>query len=387
MSSPAARLSFAYFAYFSAIGVFTPFWSPYLALRGFGAFEIGLLLAIAAGVRAIGPLAFGWLADASGRPTAILRLAALSSLLSFALLPLLSGLTGFIVLTVLFCFGWNFIAPSLDAHTLASLGATSARYGRIRSGGSLGFIARAWGGGALFEQVGYELVPTLMLALIAATLIATMSLAATPLSGHAPAMRFRTAMRSRPVWVALLVAALIALSFGPYYTFFSLYLERFGYSRGVIGFLWALGVIAEIGIFAAGGSMLARFSIRALYVAAAGATAVRWTLTAMFADSVFVLAFAQLLHSMGFAVLHFAIVLTAQRQFPPEAAARGQALFSSVGYGVGGMLGSLLGGIVWSTISPEAAYLYAAVVVVLALFCAWVGLRGTSLDRTDAQTA
>ncbi len=42
---------------------------------------------------------------------------------------------------------------------------------------------------------------------------------------------------------------------------------------------------------------------------------------ALFADSLPV-AFAQLLHSMGFAVLHFAIVLTAQRQFPSEAAAR-----------------------------------------------------------------
>lgn len=388
MSSPAARLSIAYFAYFSAIGIFTPFWSPYLALRGFDAFEIGVLLAIAAGVRAVGPLAFGWLADASGRPTAILRLAALTSLLGFALLPLVSGLAGFIALTVLFCFGWNFIAPSLDAHTLARLGPTSARYGRIRLWGSIGFITLAWLGGVLFQRIGYELVPALMLAFIAATLLATLSIAPTSLAGRAPSsLGFRTALRSRPVWIALLVAALVAMSFGPYYTFFSLYLERLGYDRGAIGFLWALGVLAEIGIFAAGGSMLAKYTIRTLYIAAAGGTAVRWALTALGAESLLLLGFAQLLHSMGFAVLHFAVVLTAQRQFPSEAAARGQALFSSVGYGIGGMLGSVLGGVVWSTISPRAAYLYAAVVVVLALFCAWAGLRGTSLDRNDVRTA
>ena len=84
------------------------------------------------------------------------------------------------------------------------------------------------------------------------------------------------------------------------------------------------------------------------------------------------------------AVLHFAIVLCAQQLFPSAAAARGQALFSSVGYGVGGMLGSLLGGLVWSEISPSASYLGASVVVVLAAFCAAVGLRGTSLDRPSA---
>jgi PPP family 3-phenylpropionic acid transporter len=387
VSASAARLSIAYFVYFSAIGIFTPFWSPYLELRGFNPFQISLLLAIAAGVRAVGPLAFGWLADASGRPTAVLRLAALFSLLSFALLPLLSGLTGFIVLTVLFCCGWNFIAPSLDAHTLARLGRSSARYGRIRLWGSVGFIVMAWSGGVVFQHAGYELVPFVMMAFIVGTVLATISIAPTAARSPAvPGTTLRSALWSRPVLVALLVAALIAISFGPYYALFSLYLERFGYSRSVIGLLWALGVVAEVGIFATGGSMLAKYSIRTLFISAAAATALRWALIGLFPGHLLVLAGAQLLHSMGFAVLHFAVVLTAQRQFPAAATARGQALFSSVGYGAGGMLGSLLAGIVWSTISPQAAYLSAAVVVVLATLCAWAGLRGTSLDRTPAQS-
>lgn len=386
MRSPIPRLSIAYFVYFGAIGIFTPFWSPYLELRGFDAVEIGLLLAVAAGVRAIGPLAFGWLADVSAKPTATLRLAALLSVASFALLPFMSGLIGFVVLTVLFCFGWNFIAPSLDGHTLARLSGTSARYGRVRLWGSLGFIVLSWLGGVTFEREGYLLMPPLMMGFIVATFIATLSIAPIPAQKHAgPVGDFRSSLISRPVIVALLVAALVSMSFGPYYTFFSLYLERAGYGRGVIGFLWALGVLAEIGVFAAGSSLLAKYSIRALFIAAAAATGVRWLLTAYFVDSAIVLGFAQLLHSMGFAVLHFAIVLTALRQFPPHAAARGQALFSSIGYGVGGMGGSLLGGFIWSAISPQAAYLFAALVVTLATFCAWVGLRGTSLDTARAR--
>jgi MFS transporter, PPP family, 3-phenylpropionic acid transporter len=379
---PVARLSSAYFVYFCAIGIYTPFWSPYLALRGFDAFEIGLLLAISAGVRAVGPLVFGWFADASGRPTLVLRLAALLSVLSFSLLPLLSTLFGFIVLTVLFSFAWNSIAPSLDAHTVARLGQTSARYGRIRLWGSVGFIALSWLGGVLFEIQGYEWVPVLMMGFVVATLATTMSIVATPAVSHAHvSSSFGSTLRTRPVVIALLVAALISMSFGPYYTFFSIYLESFGFSRSTIGFLWALGVLAEIGIFAAGGSMLARFSIRALLVSAAIATALRWAVIAWFPQHVVLIAMVQLLHCMGFAVLHFAIVMSAQRLFPAAAASRGQALFSSVGYGVGGMLGSLLGGWIWSAISPQASYLSAAVVVVFAAFCAAVGLRGTSLDR------
>lgn len=382
MSSAAVRLSIAYFVYFCAIGVYTPFWSPYLALRGFRPVEIGLLLAVAAGVRSVGPLVFGWLADASGRPTAVLRFAALLSVLSFAALPLLSNLVGFIVMMAAFSFGWNAIAPALDARTLAGIGPTSARYGRIRVWGSIGFIGVAWLGGLLFERAGYAWVPVLMMAFIVATLAATMSLGASPsVAAVASPMSFRSALRRRPVLVALTVALLISLSFGPYYAFFSLYLESFGVSRGVIGFLWALGVIAEIGIFAAGGSILAKYSIRTLLTAAALATAVRWVVIALLPQHLLLLALVQLLHCMGFAVLHFAIVLTAQRSFPAGAAARGQALFSSVGYGIGGTLGSLVGGLIWSAISPTASYLFAAIVVVCAAFCAAFGLRATALDR------
>jgi PPP family 3-phenylpropionic acid transporter len=378
-------LSIAYFVYFCAIGIYTPFWSPYLALRGFDAFDIGLLIAVAAGVRSVGPLAFGWLADASRRPTAMLRLAALLSMLSFAALPLLSNLFGFIVMMAVFSFGWNSIAPSLDAHTLSRLGPTSARYGRIRLWGSVGFIALSWLGGVLFERAGYQWVPILMMGCIAATLAATMSIASAPdMARVTSGGGFRNALRSRAVLMALLVAGLISMSFGPYYAFFSLYLESYGFGRGTIGFLWALGVIAEIAIFAAGGSMLARYSIRALLIGAAAATAVRWAVIALFPRSGLLIALVQLLHCMGFAVLHFAIVLTAQRLFPSEAAVRGQALFNSLGYGVGGMLGSLLGGFIWSTFSPTASYLCAAVVVVCAALCAAVGLRGTSLDRGAA---
>jgi PPP family 3-phenylpropionic acid transporter len=146
-------------------------------------------------------------------------------------------------------------------------------------------------------------------------------------------------------------------------------------------------VLAEIGIFALGGSMLAKFSIRVLLTAAAVATGLRWVAIAWFPQQLPLIALVQLLHCMGFAVLHFAIVMSAQRLFPPEAASRGQALFSSVGYGIGGMLGSLGGGLVWAEISPSASYLCAAVIVVLAALCAAVGLRGTALDRPAAATA
>jgi PPP family 3-phenylpropionic acid transporter len=385
VTSNSARLAAGYFVYFGAIGIFTPFWSPYLALRGFDSWQIGLLLAASGAARVIGPLVIGWIADASGRPTRILRLTVALSAAIFALLPVVQGLAGFLALTVLFSFCWNSFVPLYDAHTLAHLGEQRARYGLIRLWGSVGFIVLSWAGGAAFEHSGYEAMPLLMFALITVTLLMTLATAAmTPAATVPGAQGFRAALRSRDVIVALVVAALVGTSFGPYYVFFSLYLEQHGYSRGAIGFLWALGVIAEIGVFAYGRSLLGRFSIRMLFVLAAAGSALRWAAIGLFVEHPIAIALAQLLHCLGFAVLHLAMVLTAQRMFPRGLESRGQALFSGMTYGVGGALGSVLAGLTWSAFSPRASYLGAAFIVVLAALYAALGLRAGALDYDGA---
>lgn len=382
MNSSSLRLCAGYFAYFGAVGIFAPFWSPYLALRGFSALEIGVLIAVVAAARSVSPIGFGWLADATQRPTMVLRIAAGLAAASFALLPLQSGLAGFVALSVCFGVFWNSVIPLYDAHTLSHLGAASARYGRLRLWGSVGFIVFSWAGGVWFGRVGYEQVPLLILGLTAATFVATLAISPMPARATpASSGRFGVALRSRAVIVALLVSALVIMSFGPYYAFFSLWLERHGYDQATIGLLWALGVAAEIGVFALGQSLLARFSIRMLFIAAAVGTALRWLVVALLVASPVALALSQLLHCLGFAVLHFATVLTAQRAFPRGLESSGQSLFSAVVYGVGGLLGSLLAGVIWTTFSPQASYVCAVFIVVLAALCAAVGLRGTALDR------
>jgi PPP family 3-phenylpropionic acid transporter len=255
--------------------------------------------------------------------------------------------------------------------------------------GSVGFIAASWLGGATFERIGYQAVPTLTVTLVGLTLIATLLIRPLDQASdkHAQGAGFGKAVASRAAIVALASAALIAVSFGAYYVFFSLYLAAHGYSKQAIGLLWALGVIAEVVVFAAGSSLLRRFTIRNLFVAAALGTCIRWWMTALWVAQPVAIACAQLLHCLGFAVLHFAIVLSAQRLFPAGLASRGQALFSSVGYGFGGMAGSLLAGVIWVGFSPRASYVSAAFIVVLAAVLAFVGLRGTVLDSQPSSPA
>ncbi len=58
-----------------------------------------------------------------------------------------------------------------------------------------------------------------------------------------------TVLKRPEIRAFLAICLLIQLSHGPYYTFYTIYLEQHGYNRGLIGQLWALGVIAEVVIF------------------------------------------------------------------------------------------------------------------------------------------
>jgi PPP family 3-phenylpropionic acid transporter len=165
-------------------------------------------------------------------------------------------------------------------------------------------------------------------------------------------------------------------SHGPYYAFFTLYLEDFGYSRSLIGQLWGLGVIAEIGVFLMMPRLLPRFGARRLLLAAVGLTALRWLLIALFAASVPVILFAQSLHAASFGLYHAVAIYMIHTLFTGVHQGRGQALYSSVSFGAGGAVGSLVSGYLWTGINPGAMFLLAAVTSLCALAVVYRGIRG-----------
>ena len=87
-------------------------------------------------------------------------------------------------------------------------------------------------------------------------------------------------MSRPPVLGLLLAAALMQASHGPYYVFFSIYLEAEGFEPGVIGALWSLGVIAEVVMFAVLPPLLGRFALGHVFLCCFLLTTIRWLLLA-----------------------------------------------------------------------------------------------------------
>ncbi len=372
---PYWRLAGFYLFYFGTLGALIPYWSLYLAARGYGAREIGEVFAVMAATKLVAPNVWGWLGDRSGRRMAIVRLGALGAFLAFCGVFLAGGYGWLLAAVALFSFFWNAVLPQVEATTMNHLGPETHRYASVRLWGSVGFIVAVAGLGAVLERTGAGAVPVAVAAMLAGIWAASLAVPeARGAAGGGAAGGLLGLLRRREVAGLLAVCFLAQASHGPYYAFFTLYMEGAGHARAVIGGLWALGVVAEIGVFLVMHRWLPRYGAVPLLMAALALTAARWVLIAAFPGSLVLMAGAQLLHAASFGVYHASAIHLIHAWFRGRHQGRGQALYSSLSFGAGGAAGSYAAGWAWDGAGPGATYLGAAVVALLALGVAWASL-------------
>ena len=369
------RVGLFFAAYFAAAGALAAYFPLYLEHRGLSAAQIGIVMAVAQGMRIFGPTAWGWLADHTTERVRILQFTSVATAICFV--PVLfPGGFGYLLLTMFavhfFMTGQVPIAEAMAATQLRDDPQAAARYGRLRAWGSISFVVVAIGTGIVLDWLGVHLQPWLVVALLAATALAGSLVREAP---HAPHSRAAVSVRAlfaepRVRWFFLSVLLMI-FAHGALYTYFSLHLAALGYSKSAIGVMWVVGVVVEIGFFFVQGRVFARFDAFRLLAASFALAALRFVLIAEAAEVVALLVIAQALHAATFAVHHSASILTIQRWFHGRATARGQALYVSIGYGVGGTAGSLLAAWLWSTLGASAAFLSSSIAALLG----WLAVR------------
>ncbi len=377
---PYWRFSNFYFFFFASIGVLVPYWSLYLKSLGFGPAEIGELMAVIMATKIIAPNIWGWIADHTGRRVQIVRLTTLLALIVFAGIFLGQGYWWIAAVMCLFSFFWNAALPQFEAATMTMLGDQSHRYSRIRLWGSVGFIVAVIALGPVLDAVGAAVIPVAILLMLAGLVVSSWLV---PLEKAKPPEQtdgsIWQVLFQPQVVVVLLVCFLLQASHGPYYTFYTIYMEESGYSRSLIGQLWALGVVAEIGVFLVIHRLLPRYGAKVLLLLSLGLTTLRWLLVAWFVDSLAVMVFSQLLHAASFGVYHAVAIYLIHKMFVGKHQGRGQALYSSLSFGAGGAIGSLISGYLWSGMGATVTFQVAALLSAAAFLLAWRGLHTETL--------
>jgi PPP family 3-phenylpropionic acid transporter len=384
-SIPAARLAGFYFAYYAALGAFTPYWSLFLKARSQDVAAIGVLMSLWYAMRVVAPSSWSWLATRSPQPVRWLRIGCAITLASFALFLLPLDFTGLFATMCVFCFAWNAVMPQFEAITLSHLTTRKATmYGRIRVWGSIGFIVVVGVLGLVFDRVAITWLPLLMLPLYVGLLASSFAndygdgVVAVDCS---PAPNgFRERLVHREVLVFFLVALLAQISFGPYYTFFSLYLEQHAYRPSALGAYWAIGVAAEILMFLASARVLARWEATHVLIVALVSAALRWWVTALFPANTVLMVVAQVTHALNFAAFFAACMQLLVRFFPGRMNGHAQGLYYGFSSGVGGVLGALLAGWLWKIDNGRLAFLVAGDVAALAAIVAFIALRPRALQ-------
>jgi PPP family 3-phenylpropionic acid transporter len=366
------RIAGFYFFYFAFVGMFSPYWSLYLQSIKFNALQIGVLMSVQPVMRMVSPALWGWLADRVGNRRLVVQVAALGSASCYLGVFFTRDYYGLLLVLALMSFFWSASMPLVEATTLTYLGKNATRYGRLRSWGSLGFILSVLGLGYAFDYVAIGWILWAGLLIQIGILYFSRQIPPTEVIAHHTDSHSIMRVVLQPQVLALFGAcALMAVAHGPYYTFFSIYLVEHGYAKSVVGALWTLGVVCEIAVFFAMPWLMRRFSLPKILMASMALAVLRFLLIGWQVDTLWLLLLAQTLHAATFGSFHAAAVALVHHFFRGRHQSKGQALFGSVTYGTGGMLGGLLSGPLWLHWGASAMYTFSALAALLGFLVMW----------------
>lgn len=361
------RLSSTYFFYFSIVGLVVPFLGVFLDGKNFSSVEIGEILAIVTATKVVGPSLWAMLADKTGRQVPIIRLGAFFGLACFSFLFLFDDYWPITFCLAIFSLFWTAILPQIEVMTVNSIRRSSKIYARIRLWGSIGFIVMAVVAGDFIERFSSDAFTYLGVFVLLGLYLSTLLLKQPKI--HQSHTQVTSLIRHKilaPSFLLFFLAGtLLQISFGPYYSFFALYLSDQGFAGYVVGLLIGFAVLAEIVFFIYAGQIFKLFSLKFLFVSSLFITAARWAILAEFGDNIWMLLLSQLLHAAGFGVFHSTSMAFIGLHFDVNQQSRGQALYIGGVYGLGGAIGAYAAGVLWQDGAGSTLSFYFAALTVL----------------------
>jgi len=316
------------------------------------------------------------LADHTAKRTVWIRLNTVLGVLGFIAVFWAQGFWPMLLVMGALSLFTSSTMPLSESLTLAHLANTKGHYSRIRMWGSVGFIIASIALGYLIDWAGISSLLWAILVVQIVLFALTFTLSEAKVAPHHTDNASVWNILRNPAVIALLVGcALMVTAHGVLYNFYSIYLAEHGYSKGMIGWLWSIGVICEIGIFMMMPVIMRRFSLKTIILASLALAVLRFTMIGVAVDNLFLLLIAQSFHAITFGSFHAATVEVVAQFFNGRHQAKGQAIYNSVSYGLGGAVGGVAGGYALQSLGGQLTFLLAAVFPLLGFAVVAFGLK------------
>ena len=369
------RLAIFYAALFVLLGIQMPFFPVWLEAKGVDAGMIGIVLAAPIVARLLAVPVFMRAADRRDAVRAALIVCGFAAVAGYTLVGLSAGAVLILVAYALTSLATTPQMPLAETYALKELTARKRAYGPVRLWGSFAFIA-----GNFVAGFAADIIPArdlIWLIVAASVLIALAALALPPMTPRAvapsaPAPARQKLLRDRPFVAVVAAASLIQASHAMYYGFSAVQWSAAGFDGTVIAALWALGVAAEIVLFALQSRLPPFFEPTVLLLTGACGGMLRWIGMA-FDPPAFMLAVLQLLHALSFGATHLGALMFLARHAPPAQAATAQG-YLAIASGVA-MAGAMaLSGVLYRDFG-SAAYAAMALMAIAGGACGLVAYR------------
>ena len=360
-------LALGYFTYFFCYGIWLPFWAVWLKGTGLDAEKIGLLLGAGMIARFVGSLLIASRVRDPSQLVLALRLLALLTLLCAVGFWVGQQWLWLLLVMVGFNLFFSPLVPLSDALAATWTRQIALPYGPVRLWGSLAFVigsaltgmlVTAWNSQAVLSLLSVGIVMMLGGMLLRP---AVMPLGDAREAQSAGWAEWKAMLCENAVWRFLLCVTLMQGAHAAYYGFSAIWWQEAGYSASVVGYLWSLGVVAEIGIFALSNRLFHRWGARELLLLSGICALVRWSLMASTTQLPWLIV-AQILHCGSFTVCHLAAMrFIAARQ--GGEVIRMQSVYSALAMGGGIAVMTMVCGVLFNALQGKIFWVMALLVV------------------------
>ena len=353
------HISAFFFFYFALIGVYVIFLPKILQNSGYTSAQIGIIFSIAPLMRFITPFFF---LKIFALTTTVLHLA-LAAMFSTVFLFYLTidNFALFALTNILYGISSGLVLPYIETYALEVL--KKENYGKARLYGSIGFVLVALVLARLLNDnaMGLHFIAvTIFLSVVFAWIISTDHRH----FSNKPATQNEKFLLSKAtaLWISIF---LMQVSFGAFYSFFTIYESDHGLSLEIISYLWTFGVLCEIVLFYYQAKFL-HFPLLQLIRFTVFMTSLRWLLLFLFPDSLWIIFVSQSFHALSFALYHTATLSYLSALYHDRKLAA--QFYYGIGFGLGGFFGSLLAGYVYGEYLFAVSALIALLAFVALLF-------------------